>query len=538
MTDLVRKRLLVFFVPLLLSLPFLNRAYFVDDNYFVEIAHWLKDHPTQPYHFRTDDAGIQNRGWEENGFVRMVNPLAHQYYLALLMKIGGERTWFLRFGCVLLTCFGTLFLFALARRWTEHPLLATLLVLVTPVSWLTAHSLLIDSTLAFFALGAVYCYVRATETDSLAQLIASGVFIGLAILTKYPGVFLLPLTAAWLLLRWKKLSRRWLFAIPWVIGLLFLAGYSWYTQKLYGAPHILAASKRMVHVFGWPKLIVFFTFFSGAIVAPVLAWFLPVRRKMLYAGLGAAVAIVMASSAGGFSVTQGALMGFWIATSFLFFAAFLSARSAWVFPRDPFLFIWAIGFIAMMLIVMDWVAARYYALVIPAVGLMTVRLAEIFWREQAEPRIATLIGAVFVLSASLAYADYRQAEPARQVGAALKEKGYEGGPRHFYLGDSFTMSYLKNDGWVPCFPETVFQPGDLVLGKQVTMPLVWFYRRPIEKVQLEEFTYPSHFPLKVMDLRGSAGFYASVWGALPFTFSNAPWERFRLYRVIKADDEH
>src|SRR5262245_66170003 len=103
MSVISRQRLLIFFVPLLLSAPFLNRAYFVDDSYFVEIANWLKDHPLQPYHFHADDAGLQTRGWEEDGFVRMVNPLAHHYYLAALLKLGGEREWFLRLGCVLLS---------------------------------------------------------------------------------------------------------------------------------------------------------------------------------------------------------------------------------------------------------------------------------------------------------------------------------------------------------------------------------------------------------------------------------------------------
>jgi hypothetical protein len=36
--SITRQRLLVFLIPLFLSMPFLNRAYFVDDSYFVEIA--------------------------------------------------------------------------------------------------------------------------------------------------------------------------------------------------------------------------------------------------------------------------------------------------------------------------------------------------------------------------------------------------------------------------------------------------------------------------------------------------------------------
>src|SRR3989338_9166550 len=175
--SLVRERLLVFLFPLLLSLPFINRAYFVDDSYFVQIAAWLKVHTDLPYHFRADDAGLQTRGWEENGFVRMVNPLFHHYYLALLLKAAGEGEWFLRLGCVLLSCFSALFILGLARRWTSHPVLATLLVLVTPVHWLSSYSLLIDSTMGFLFIGALYSYIRGTELDSVPWFVASGLFM-------------------------------------------------------------------------------------------------------------------------------------------------------------------------------------------------------------------------------------------------------------------------------------------------------------------------------------------------------------------------
>jgi hypothetical protein len=120
------------------------------------------------------------------------------------------------------------------------------------------------------------------------------------------------------------------------------------------------------------------------------------------------------------------------------------------------------------------------------------------------------------------------------MGSQLSADGYPGSPRHFYLGDSFTMSYLKGHGWTPAFPETQFRAGDVVLSKDVTMPLVWFFRKPLHAELLKTYEFESQFPLKVMDYQGSAGFYASVWGALPFTWSWGPWERFRLFRILEA----
>lgn len=536
MTKLGRSRLIVFLFPLLLSGPFLTRAYFVDDSYFVEIATWLKDHPTRPYDFRADDAGPQNKGWEDDGFVRMVNPLAHHYFLALLLKFGGEREWLLRLGCVLLNSVAGLFLFALARRWTNHPFLATLLVQSTPAVWLTAHSLLIDSTLFFYFIGALYFYVRATETGSVPSAVASGIMMGMAAVTKYPALVLLPLTAGWLLLRWKKLDNRWRFVIPWGIALVFFLGYSGYTAWLYGSPHVMAASQRMVKLFGWGKYFVFFVFFSGVIFAPLLSWGIIERRRGLIAGAGLAFLLVVLSSPfGGFSVTQSLLLTILFGTSVVFLWAWFRQNDRWIYPRDQFLMLWAILFILEMFVVMGWVAARYYVIVVPAVVWMMQRMIETRWRAKAAVLLTALLAAQVVFGGALAYADYRQAEPSRRIGAALRARGITGGERRFYLGDSFTMSYLKREGWQPYFSTVSLRPGDLILFKEITMPQMTFFKdhkslRPVVTVE-----YPSGFPLKVMDYYGSAGFYASVWGALPFTFSFGPWERFHVLEITKEN---
>lgn len=527
-----RLRLLAFLFPVFLSAPFLNRAFFVDDSYFVEIAAWLAENPGRPYDFRTDDAGIGNPGWEKDGLVRMVNPLLHQYILAGALEMGGGSLRFLRFVTVFLTGLGAVFVFELARRWTSHPLAATALTALSPPWWLTAHSLLIDSTMGAFLVAGLYFFIRSAETDSLPRAILSGALMGAAILTKYPALFVLPLTASWVALNVRKVRRPWTLALAWLIALAFLAAYSGWTASLYGKPHIVAASQRMLGGFGWAKVLSLLVFFSGASLLPLISW-AAVSRKSFVAGfaLGATTAGALTSAWGGFGWPAASLIGLWVATTALFCWNIGSLRSSWIWPRDAFLIVWIAGFLGMMLMVMDWVAVRYFHIVAPALAMVAVRVVEMRWPGRQRAVLAGLVAFMAVAGGALAYADYRQAEPNRQIGPALVENGFRGGDRRFYLGDSFTVSYLRRFGWTPLFPQTELRPGDLVLAKEVTMPLVWFARKPIEVRGLATFDFPSRFPLKVMDMRHSAGFYASVWGALPFTFSSGPWERFRLYRV-------
>jgi hypothetical protein len=185
-----------------------------------------------------------------------------------------------------------------------------------------------------------------------------------------------------------------------------------------------------------------------------------------------------------------------------------------------------------MAVVMGWVAARYYVIVVPAVVMLSVRIVEIKWPQKSFAILRATFLTVLVASAALAYADYNQAETSRLLLRDLDKAGFKGGERHFYTGDSFTVSYLKGRGWVPCFTSTQFQVGDQILVKEVTMPSLTFFKKPLELREIAVFNYPTRFPIKVMDLRGSAGFYASVWGALPFTFSTGPWERFHLLEVV------
>src|SRR5262249_47311417 len=152
----------------------------------------------------------------------------------------------------------------------------------------------------------------------------SGIFMGCSIISKYTALLVIPLTGTWWIFRLKKLSRPWLAVVAWVIGLGFLVAYSAVTAKLYGSPHIIAASTRMVHTCGWIKILASLVFFWGVSRLPLVAGFTGGPRRALWTFpiLVSAIAL-FASKAGGFTLTQSILMGLWLVTSGLFLANFL-----------------------------------------------------------------------------------------------------------------------------------------------------------------------------------------------------------------------
>ncbi|MCG3205265.1 MAG: hypothetical protein KCHDKBKB_01984 [Elusimicrobia bacterium] len=530
-----KKRLLLFLVPLFLALPFLNRAYFVDDHFFVEIAHWIKDNPLRPYSFPTEGQAPDATLTGKELSMRIVNPLLHQYFMAGLMKLGGDREWFLRLGGVLFSCFSALLLFELARRWMDHPFLATIFLLVTPAFWVTSFSLLIDPTLLFFFLMGLYAFIRAGVEDSIPWMLLSGVALGLALLTKYTALLALPVCWTWLIINRSTIRRPWLLLLSSVMALLILSLYVGATRWVYGAGHLFAASSETLTRISFAKILVLMVFLSGGTVVPLLIWGMGPSRVILGGVLLMVLSVsVFGSSLGGFSIAQALLMGLSCVTSFLLLMLFLIQYRSWRPKTDAFLLLWLLGFLGMMVFVMPWVAVRYLLIGLPPLVFCTVRLVEISRPRAVVPILWGGILLTGMVGAAVGYADYQQAESSRRVVSDLRRANLLQGDRNYYFADAFTMTYLLKEDWKPISDPSKLSPGDRVITSQVTFPLFWFFRHRVPIRLVGTFENPTSFPLKVMDSKGGAGFYGSAWGPLPFSFSSGPWERFHLFEIIES----
>jgi hypothetical protein len=314
--------------------------------------------------------------------------------------------------------------------------------------------------------------------------------------------------------------------------------WSGWNVATYGAVHLTESSKRVMQTFTWGHVLIFLTFFSGVFLLPLAGWMeVGSRRKTLWAVLAAVLlAFFLSSRHGGFSRFEASTMAVLSVGGGLFFWAVLKALRGTRHPSDFFLFGWlAIGTVQMVY-VMQWVAARYYlTLLVPAVFL-TYRL----WQERfsfSPVRLrhwqSGVAGTLFLFSLGLGVGDYLQAETSRLISRdAVRDRLLATGRRGFFLGDSFTSSYLKTVGWRPAFKDTHLGPGDLILQQEVIMPLWWYHAETHCRRPLAVYEYPSRWPLRVMDNKGSAGFYASAWGALPFTLTRGPLERYTLYEIL------
>src|ERR1039458_10084231 len=115
--------------------------------------------------------------------------------------------------------------------WCERPLLATVIAIFTPAFLVSSTTLMCDVLMLPFWVWALVFWERALANErSYWKFIGAGALAGLAVLTKYSAITLLPLLFILSILRTRKLGWWWLgLAVP----VLMLAGYELITARMY-----------------------------------------------------------------------------------------------------------------------------------------------------------------------------------------------------------------------------------------------------------------------------------------------------------------
>ena len=536
---------LLVLVVLATGLPFVRRAYFVDDYYFVTMAKGILQHPWRPYDFKSDDAGIGNVAWERGQKPRMVNPPVFHYFLAGVIRLFGDARWKLRSASLLFSLIAVVSMYFLGKRWTDDPLTPVLFMAVCPVYWLTSYSLLIDSALVAFLLVSLLVFVAGQERRSAAWILSSGILMGLTMEIKYFGVIVVPIALSWQLVDPER--RKWLggYLAYGVFAVIQMAWALW-NIATYGQSHFLAALSRGMDspsLVAWAqKALVVAGFLGGGLIfvlaAPFFLWRLSKIWMAALVVLFAGLAVLFSSKAGGFAPDQAVQLSFFIVGA----AAFLvvAGRTIDLAHRPQvFLGIWAVLGLLELVIVMPWTAGRYFLCVLPAIAWIFVLQLEKF----GGPTIRRVVLGVTALAGLLlAHADYVQANTIVRLAESLRMQAGEFQKRApkpqnhwYYLADTFDGSqpYLEPLGWQNALPHQKFQKGDLFLRAYYRKSSWWNMDeemkqfRPIARLEVRSWN-----PLRVMDVPASAGFYASCWGALPWAITAHPLERFELYQAI------
>ncbi|HEY2081716.1 MAG TPA: glycosyltransferase family 39 protein [Verrucomicrobiae bacterium] len=511
------------FATLIVLLPFASKPFHIDDPLFVWVARHIQSHPADPYGFNVNWYGYDWPLWDITK-----NPPLACYYLAAAGSVLGWSEMALHGAFLLPAVAVVLGTYRLATRLCQRPLLAAFLTLFTPIFLVSSTTLMCDVPMLAFWVWALVFWMEGTERKRPGYFATAAALMSLAALTKYFGACLLPLVAVWSVGR-KRPVREWLgwLALP----VIALAAYQLATRALYGHGLLADAGKYATAIHGSSEvqsLLTALTFTGGCLATVTFfAPFLWARRELIIGGIAsiAVVAILfvvvrstLPTSPAAEEIVQillWALGGFSVLA--LAIADFYRRRDA----DSLLLACWVLGtfiFTAFF----NWIinGRSLLPMTIPAAILVARRLEQ---RASAGVKFSPM--ALFVpafagglLAIWVTVADYFLALAPQAAAGAVHSTYGNGSHRLWFQGHWGFQYYMEKDGATALD----LQHLQLTQGDYIAMPSgnsnVYPLKEPV--TELETFSVPPFGCLTTMDKETGAGFYASLWGPLPFAFGS------------------
>jgi len=538
-------RVVIGFILVVCLGPFINKAIHMDDVLFVWTAEWIQKHPV-------DFFGLKVNWWFSAipMWVANFNPPLMSYFLAGVAALFGWNEMVLHLACLTVAFMAAMGIYSLAQMWCERPLLATVVAIFTPAFMVSSTTLMCDVLMLSLWIWALVLWERALGSEqSRWQFVGAGVLAGLAVLTKYSAITLLPLLPILSILRTRRLGW-WLLGLT--VPVLMLAGYELITAGMYGRGLFFAAVHyaQTSHVGfpgGWKASGIIGLAFAGGSLLPLL-FFAPLlwRRSVLLAGgiviFGALLLTFRLCDNLGLTITPLALMKHW---GFLIQAVLLTAGGLHLLllvmaetwrRRDAvtiILVLWSIGVIYFATVLNWTVNVRSFLPVVPAVAILLVRrLGATRENPVAGGGLLWPLIPAAAITLSIAMADYQLANSARTA-AELITLEYKSKSHQIWFegGHGAFQYYMEKLGGLPIDVErSLLQPGDIVVVPEigVLVPL------PPNSVKLVE--HLQYAPSAWMNLMGGtengvAGFYGANCAPVPFIFGKLPEQ---LYFVVKV----
>jgi 4-amino-4-deoxy-L-arabinose transferase-like glycosyltransferase len=567
-----RDALIVLGFILIASIPFINKPFHIDDPYYIAIGENILHHPLQPFYGNVglvdqDFLTFEKIGKDPNTFEGMSHPPLLPYFIALVASITGniaERS--LHVFYILFTTLAAVSAYFLGKRFTRYPLISTLFLVSSPIFILSSQSIMTDMVMLAFYLSAMYSFIYGIDNDSKKTLLLSGVFIGLAILTRYVALTLIPLLFAYSILNKRSLLKTFL---PLFISALLLGVWAFQNLIYYGELHFIASS-RFFRLFTFEKLINYdrlvksgisdISSIGGSAVFPfaLLVLALISRRKIIIYSLSVLFSVYVLvinpldiEAVRYYSNFQLILLIFFFSTGlFITYNVFevgikpfiiSLSKSTSLERRDIiykdadniFLFFWFGGMLASSIIILPFGSARYMLpLILPIVIVLINQAEKVFNKNVRYFQIFCTSAIIFTLLTgfSLAYGDYVYADSYRSFVKSLH--GKIDNNRVWFIGEWGFRYYMEKEGYSYLLSSNNSpKEGDIIVKPQIAglhdMDTELRFRAEL----IDSAEYESKFPIRLMNHEAKAGFYSHGFGFLPFSFSTAKLEHFDIFKV-------
>jgi 4-amino-4-deoxy-L-arabinose transferase-like glycosyltransferase len=544
--------ILAFAIPLILLLPFSNKAFHIDDPAYLWTARHLLESPLDFYGFDANWFGRDQPMYEINQ-----NPPGLPYTLALV----GRFTGFGEFPMHLVTAFfASLFCggtWLLAERLCRHPMLASLVALFSPVTLVSGNLVMTDIPMLACFVWAVYLWIRAAKSCKPGGYFLASLCIALAMFYKYFGLTALPLVLAYSLVRERRLGR-WAFHL--ILPSLAFAAYQLWTQQLYGFSMFAGAAtfaREFSHNsdfdFMRPRVLIGMSFAGGTLIGSLS--FVPyLWSKRVLAG---GIAVAAAAMGGVYFYSETLLYradpspeiigllslhyAIFVLITVQMFSIAVSDLRRTRSPESLLLFLWLLGTF-LFATYLNWsiTARTVLPMIVPGAILLVRRLERL---EGPRPFLGTfkpyaLLLPALILSLWVTYGDYAFADTGRRAADHFARVDEEYPARYWFEGH-FGFQYYMQEHGIPYF--TKDRETDIRLNDRIAHP-TWssvqprYNRRFARAYPQLGLVYPNPTLITTQHPLRCAGFYTSLFGPLPYFIGPTLPVEYMVYHVGNYED--
>lgn len=489
--------LLLLGIVILIRLPFLTQAIQGDDPYYLFGAQYALMDPAHPSHAKYIFHGelVDMRGHP--------HPPLNSWILAALIALFGD-VYEVPFHAVyvLFSLIAVAAMWSLARRWSPHPFLATLMLIAVPTFVVNGTSLESDVPFLAWWLAGIALFVSGRS-------VSAAIALALAAMTSYQAVVVTPILWAWCW--WHKRHARSAWAVS-LTPVVVVIAYQIYERLTSGAlpATVLAgyfSSYGLQQIANKLKNAAALTAHTGWLVFPLAAAAAFRRNWPVFA----------VAAVGGFFIDNHPL--FWVS-----FAIGAMALVSCTVRKPDFLSVWVALFFAAALILFFAGSARYLLpMAAPVILLVS--------RELKAKGLAVAMGANLVLGLCLAWVNWQHWDGYRQFVRSVPDAFGHSTQRTWINGELGIRFYAESEGALPIASKQPLQEGEWVLSSDLGFPVP--ITAPLSPVRLYEIR-PT-FPLRTIGLGSKSGYSTASFGLRPFDFSTEPVDRVRAQIVRKRN---
>jgi 4-amino-4-deoxy-L-arabinose transferase-like glycosyltransferase len=525
-------------ITIIILAPFAAKAFHIDDTLYLWTAKNIVKSPSNFYGFN-----VNWYGKEEPMSQVMKNPPLVSYYQALIGRLFGWGEVTMHLAMLVPAIFAITGTFFLARLLCRSPVEAALIALFTPVFLVSANTAMCDVFMLSFWIWAIWFWIVGLEKNKYSYLAVSGFLITAAALSKYPAIALIPLLFAF---SFFKKRRFGLWILFFIIPILFLGCYQWYTHVLYGKGLLAAAADfpetgRSEKYTAFIRGITGLDFMGGCLASSFFYIpFLWRKRYVLLGGIALLIIIAVLPSLkfiGDFSIYNKFGYKWAVIIQFSIFLIaglhifILSVADLWT-RRDSgsaLLFLWVMGIFVFASFVNWTINARSILIMLPAAAILTARRLETRNKTHANiltPSLALLPSVVLALLVT--YSDYRLANCGYQAAEMINQKYQKEERTIWYDGHWGFQYYMDLKGAKHLIPDLRPTTKDILVFPENAPKLYNADSRGAEHIETIDLNSLSW--LTTLNIYSSAGFYADIIGPLPYAFGKIEPERYDIWK--------